>query len=103
MFSCCRKIEADSSNFVSLSAENFIETPELNNGMLEPFEEQIINKVPNEESNSIIVGLSEFEREVLDFYLDGFKQSEIATILNKTIKSIDNTLQRIKTKLKRNI
>ena len=91
------------TNFVSLSAENFIETPELNNGMMEPFEEQIINKVSNEESNSIIVGLSEFEREVLDFYLDGFKQSEIATILNKTIKSIDNTLQRIKTKLKRNI
>ncbi len=44
--------------------------------------------------------LSEFENLVLSHYLSGEKQSEIAQELNKSVKSIDNTLQRIKNKLK---
>lgn len=44
--------------------------------------------------------LSAFEKEVLEHYLSGEKQSEIAKNLDKDVKSIDNTLQRIKTKLK---
>ena len=44
--------------------------------------------------------LSKFEREVLRHYLDGEKQSEIAAKLGKDVKSIDNTIQRIKSKLK---
>ena len=44
--------------------------------------------------------LSEFEKLVLSHYLAGEKQSEIAENLNKDVKSIDNTLQRIKSKLK---
>ena len=44
--------------------------------------------------------LSEFENQVLSHYLAGEKQSEIAQALNKSVKSIDNTLQRIKNKLK---
>ena len=44
--------------------------------------------------------LSDFEKQVLNHYLAGEKQSEIARILNKSVKSIDNTLQRIKSKLK---
>lgn len=44
--------------------------------------------------------LSEFEKQVLSHYLEGEKQSEIAKKLNKDVKSIDNTIQRIKSKLK---
>ena len=44
--------------------------------------------------------LSNFEREVLNHYLDGEKQSEIALVMGKDVKSIDNTIQRIKSKLK---
>ena len=44
--------------------------------------------------------LSPYEKEVLKHYLDGEKQSEIAKNLNKEVKTIDNTLQRIKNKLK---
>lgn len=44
--------------------------------------------------------LSEFEKQVLTHYLAGEKQSEIAKNLNKDVKSIDNTIQRIKQKLK---
>ena len=44
--------------------------------------------------------LSDFEKLVLNHYLSGEKQSEIANNLSKSVKSIDNTLQRIKAKLK---
>lgn len=44
--------------------------------------------------------LSKFEIEVLNHYLDGEKQSEIAKLLGRDVKSIDNTIQRIKAKLK---
>lgn len=43
--------------------------------------------------------LSDFEIKVLDRYLQGERQSEIAKDLNKPVKSIDNTIQRIKSKL----
>lgn len=44
--------------------------------------------------------LSEFEYEVFKCYFSGDKQSEIATKLKRDSKSIDNTIQRIKSKLK---
>ncbi len=44
--------------------------------------------------------LSEFEKQVLSRYLAGEKQSEIAKNLSRDVKSIDNTIQRIKSKLK---
>ena len=44
--------------------------------------------------------LSEFEKQVLYLRLNGDSQSEIAKHLNKDVKSIDNTIQRIKSKLK---
>lgn len=89
------------TNFVSLSSDDFVETTDLSDVLEETLEDRVINKVSGEQSK-IILNLSEFERQVLDYYLEGTKQSEIAQILNKPVKSIDNTLQRIKSKLKRN-
>ena len=43
--------------------------------------------------------LSEFEIEVLRLYMDGKSYQEIADILGRHVKSIDNALQRIKRKL----
>jgi RNA polymerase sporulation-specific sigma factor len=54
----------------------------------------------NEEMELCERELSDFEKLVLSHYLSGEKQSEIAQKLNKNVKSIDNTLQRIKNKLK---
>lgn len=45
--------------------------------------------------------LTDFEEEVFELHITGFKYKEIAELLNKTPKSIDNTIQRIKTKLKK--
>lgn len=44
--------------------------------------------------------LSPFEKQVLSHYLAGEKQSEISKNLNRDVKAIDNTIQRIKSKLK---
>ncbi len=44
--------------------------------------------------------LSDYEKQVIDMYLDGESQSEIAIKLGKDKKSIDNTLQRVKNKLR---
>lgn len=46
-------------------------------------------------------GLSKMETQVLSRYLDGMTYQEIAADMDKPPKSIDNALQRIKTKLNR--
>jgi len=47
--------------------------------------------------------LSEFEREVLTYYLDGQSYQEISEKLGRHVKSIDNALQRVKRKLERHL
>lgn len=43
--------------------------------------------------------LSKFEKEVIDLYIDGIGYVDIAEMLDKPVKSVDNALQRIKKKL----
>ena len=50
--------------------------------------------------NRIRECLSEFENEVLDLYLEGKTYTQIAVLMEKTPKSIDNALQRIRGKIK---
>ena len=47
--------------------------------------------------------LSRFEIQVLDRYLDGLSYNEIAESCGKTIKSVDNAVQRIRNKLARHL
>lgn len=51
-------------------------------------------------TNSILESLSNTEKDVLNLMLDGLSYQEIASILNITPKSADNTIQRIKNKVK---
>ncbi|HEY8424339.1 MAG TPA: sigma-70 family RNA polymerase sigma factor [Clostridia bacterium] len=44
--------------------------------------------------------LSELEKRVLNLYLEGLSYNEIADKITKSPKAVDNTLQRIKNKLK---
>ena len=43
--------------------------------------------------------LSSFEAKVLNLYLEGFSYSEMSEQLNRSVKSIDNAIQRIRKKL----
>lgn len=45
--------------------------------------------------------LSDLEKDVLDFYLQGKSYVEIAVRLDRHVKSIDNALQRVKRKLEK--
>lgn len=47
--------------------------------------------------------LSKMEKTVLPLYLEGMPYSEIAAKLDKPVKSIDNTIQRIREKVKKYI
>lgn len=88
---------------ISLSAEDIEAIGESSIELVHPLtpEEIIIEQFEKEEQVSTIsINLSGFEQEVLDLYLEGLKQSEIANKLDKSTKSIDNTLQRIKNKIK---
>lgn len=51
-----------------------------------------------EEINGV---LTDFELQVFNLRIKGYVYTDIAKILNKDVKSIDNTLQRIKNKLKK--
>ena len=72
----------------------------LNNRLeLDP-EEIIINREKLEETEEKIKdSLSKFENTVLNLYLSGKNYQEIAILLEKPAKSIDNALQRIKKKI----
>jgi len=56
------------------------------------YEQELIEKLNDQ--------LTDLEKQVFELKLDGFEYKEIADILEKDSKSIDNTIQRIKTKLK---
>lgn len=56
------------------------------------YEQELIEKL-NEQ-------LTDLEKQVFELKLDGFEYKEIADILEKDSKSIDNAIQRIKSKLK---
>lgn len=63
------------------------------------------NMIVESETEGILVKkildvLTPFEQQVFDLKISGFKYKEIADILDKDAKSIDNALNRIKTKIK---
>lgn len=64
-----------------------------------PEEIFIIDENLREIKNVISKKLSSFENDVLELYLDGLSYVEISETMDKSIKSIDNALQRIKKKL----
>ena len=78
--------------------DNEIRTEQLNP------EEIIIDRenVSRIEKN-LFAYLSEMETKVLELYLDGMTYQEIAVYMDKSPKSIDNALQRIKNKLQKQI
>ncbi|MBQ7452698.1 MAG: sigma-70 family RNA polymerase sigma factor [Clostridia bacterium] len=64
-------------------------------------ETQVIREETTDEQIRLLKDkLSKAEMSVLKLYLSGMKQSQMAMALNKTPKQIDNTIQRIKNKMK---
>ena len=88
------------NNYVSLESPWFDEIYSPAASSLQNPEELIIENERAEEVKKYLDGsLSSFEKNILDLYLDGMSYSEMADMVGKTTKSIDNAIQRIKKKL----
>ena len=65
-------------------------------------EEEVLNLELEEDLlNKIKVVLTDLEQQVFELIISGFKYKEIAEILDKDQKSIDNAKERIKAKIKK--
>lgn len=101
-----RKKHAPLNSYISLSASEKNESGENLPELLEELsgtnpEQIVINKEELEQmrkkADSV---LSPMEKEVLAYYLQGMNYTKIAEVMQKSAKSIDNALQRIRNKLK---
>ncbi|MBQ9199252.1 MAG: RNA polymerase sporulation sigma factor SigH [Lachnospiraceae bacterium] len=100
-----RKKHIPLNTYISIYAENdeygydIEDNLESDNQILNP-EEMVIAKEQSRALNELIEKrLSSLEKKVLKYYLDGLSYQEIAQRLDKSDKSVDNALQRIRRKL----
>ena len=89
------------NSYISLSQEDGENEEHLPDMWVENPESIIIDQENDRDlEQEITCTLSPMENQVLDYYLDGNGYTEIAKIMGKTPKSIDNALQRIRGKIK---
>lgn len=101
-----RKKHLPLNSYISLNAQMGQEGEDTFLDVLESFEnanpEQLV--IEREDSRAIKEklknGLSRFERQVVQLYLQGLSYRQIAQQLGKEPKAIDNALQRIRAKIK---
>lgn len=98
MVSAIRK--ANSSNNQVMSDSVYLDDTEFLSNNKYPELDILSEETCNEISDEIKKNLSSFENQVVKYFLKGYTYTDIAKILNKTPKAIDNALSRIKTKLK---
>ena len=100
-----RKKHLPLNGYISLSESVREEQTQLEDSL--PFinqnpEQKMIEKELWEDFRERLSGnLSKMEKSVLSLYLDGYNYIQIAEITNKSPKSIDNALQRIRQKIKK--
>lgn len=80
----------------SVGLKNIIGDESLN-----PEKLVITNETTLEILETLDKEFSDFEKQVFELKRSGFEIAEIAEVLDKDYKSVDNTLQRIKTKIKK--
>ena len=69
----------------------------------DPLETIMKREQYNEVENAVNKNLSDFEKKVLNSYLNGESYNTIATKLETPVKSVDNAIQRIRKKAIKNI
>ena len=81
--------------------ENFIHEKSLEDNSYNPENILVDSESTEEMIKEMTKGLTDFEEQVFELKRNGFNYKEIAEILDKDAKAIDNAIQRIKAKLKR--
>jgi len=88
------------NSYISLESPQLDESNTHSAYFLRDPEEFIIARESAGEVERLLFGaLSRFESAVLRLYLEGMSYNEMAAVLNKPCKSIDNAVQRIRKKL----
>jgi len=96
------------NNYISLDSQGGIHGTDIDgeeavlilpSNSLSPDDEIIAKETYEELLDKIKKALSPLERRVLELYLRGESYLEIASLVGKNYKSVDNTLHRIKNKL----
>lgn len=99
-----RKKQQPLNNYVSFSndeAGEGVNLEEIVSGRAENPEQLILEQEKvSEFVERIKEKLSSMERSVLNLYLEGYNYNQIAIIMDKPAKSIDNALQRIRQKVR---
>jgi RNA polymerase sporulation-specific sigma factor len=92
----------------SLSLEHVYDTVSLplkdllsDNSMNDPLENIVKEEKLKELVDKIKEELSDSEYEVYSLMISGLKYNEIAMVLDKNPKQVDNTIQRLKNKIKK--
>jgi len=71
------------------------------NSLNDPLENILKEENYQELKRKIKESLSESEYEVYTYMINGLKYDEIASLINKNLKQVDNTIQRVKSKIKK--
>lgn len=96
-----RKKNQPLNSYVSLTEEDDKLLREMPADVSTNPEEQVIGRESlSRLQEQINQNLSRMERKVLQLYLEGHHYTQIAHILNKSPKSVDNALQRIRRKIR---
>lgn len=82
-----------------LDESMLVDTEDVLHSETYPEQDIILQERFEEIKNNMFSKLSDFERAVFDYYLQEYSYLDIAKILNKSPKTIDNALTRIKLKL----
>lgn len=96
------------NNYVSLNGSDDDSSNEnidtvLNNSVEDPLDTITKEEYMNEINDTLDKNLSDFEKNVLDLLLKGYKYEEIAQKLDSNSKAIDNAIQRIRKKTIKNL
>ena len=96
------------NNYVSLNGSDDDSSNEniytvLNNSVEDPLDTITKKEYMNEINDTLDKNLSDFEKNVLDLLLKGYKYEEIAQKLDSNSKAIDNAIQRIRKKTIKNL
>ena len=94
----------DGISLEQLSEDSGVDLAALPKGSLYDPEELVLARESKEELYAAFSRcLSKFENRVLILYLDGLSYNEIAGLVQKDARSVDNAVQRIRHKLQREI
>ena len=97
MISAIRHANTHSQQFLTDSV--FLDSDETISDNVSPESDLISEENTIEITKEIATHLSPFEQRVVGMYLKGYHYGDIAKVLDRTPKSIDNELSRIKKKL----